>query len=169
MSNKGVFDDLVTRCTTDLFLSSGITISSHPATPGIDYAAIIGFASDHLRGMVGLGMSGTTLEQLSRRSSGQEGAAEDWLGECVNQILGRLKNQLLHYGVEASVTLPTVLRGVRLELMSMGPSGLWAYAFESEHGSFCVWLDVRVDAGVNLSPMDEPALLGVAEGELMLF
>jgi hypothetical protein len=169
MSNKGVFDDLVTLCTTELFRASGISMEARAASPTIEYAAIIGFAADELRGMVGLGMTAQTLSELARSASGDEVDSEDWLGECVNQLLGRLKNQLLHYNVEASVTLPTVLRGVRLELRGAGPEGLWAYSFESEHGEICVWLDVRVDPDFFLARVDDPARLGVPEGELVLF
>lgn len=170
MSNKGIFDELLVTCTTDLFGARGIELSrtSDLDTP-IEYAAIIGFASDEVRGMLGLGMYPSTLERLASKHAGSTASLEDWLGECVNQLIGRVKNKLLGYDVVITLALPTVLRGVHLRFLSTGPSGLWTYSFASVGGPICVWCDVRHADDFVLTPTSDPEMKGTDEGELLLF
>jgi hypothetical protein len=170
MSNRAIFDELLVACTTDLFQARDIELSrtSDLDTP-IEYAAIIGFASDEVRGMLGLGMYPSTLERLASKYAGSAASLEDWLGECVNQLLGRLKNKLLGYDVIITLALPTVLRGVHLRFLSTGPAGLWTYSFETAGGPICVWCDVRHAENFVLAPSSDPETKGTAEGELLLF
>ena len=169
MSNNTIFDALVVQCTTELFQARDIELHRGVEldTP-IEYAAIIGFASDDVRGMLGLGMYPSTLEHLARKQGALNLNAEDWLGESVNQLLGRLKNKLMGYNVVISLALPTVLRGIHLRFLSTGPDGLWTYSFESEGGPVCAWLDVRHAPDFTLIPTDDPEMHGTPEGEMLL-
>src|SRR5688572_29747735 len=114
MSNRQVFDELSSAATRELFGARGIELRSCEALDSpIEYAATIGFSADEVRGMLGLGMDAATLSQLTVLDrEGQIASAEDWLGEAVNQLLGRLKNKLIRYGVTVSIAVPNVLRGV---------------------------------------------------------
>ncbi|HMJ15093.1 MAG TPA: chemotaxis protein CheX [Polyangiaceae bacterium] len=170
MSNKPIFDELLVTCATELFRARGFELrrTSDLDTP-IEYAAIIGFASDEVRGMLGLGMYPSTLERLASKHAGSAASLEDWLGECVNQLLGRLKNKLLSYDVVITLALPTVLRGVHLRFLATGPAGLWTYSFDSDGGPICVWCDVRHAEGLVLVPSSDPELKSTDEGELLLF
>jgi hypothetical protein len=172
MSNKTVFDQLVTSATSELFAARGIDVRIVPGTDvSIEYAATIGFASDGMRGVIGLGMSPGTLQLMTAREqpAGTTYIGEDWLAESANQLLGRLKNKLLRYGVVLSIALPTVLQGVRLQFLATGTTTLWTHALESELGPFWVWLDVRCNQELVLTQSDDPDLQGTAEGELLLF
>jgi hypothetical protein len=172
MDNKGVFDELMKACTCELFLARGVELRVvEHANDDMEYAATIGFSSDTMRGMLGLGMSPDTLERLVAREnlSSAGGLGEDWLAESVNQLLGRLKNKLLRYNLEVSLALPTVLRGVSLRFLSTRPAALWTYLFESDAGPISVWLDVRHAAGLVLSPTSDPEMQGAPEGDLLLF
>jgi hypothetical protein len=170
MNNKAVFDELVVQCTTELFQGRSVELSRGPdLDTAIEFAGVIGFASDEVRGMLGLGMSDVTLAHLAAKDAGAAVNGEDWLGESVNQLLGRLKNKLLGYDVIVSLALPTVLRGIQLKFFSTRPSGLWTYSFASEAGPVCAWLDVRYEATFVLTPTSDPEMLGAPEGEMVLF
>ncbi len=169
MSQKQVFDELIIQCTTELFRARSVELrhTQAPSSP-IEYAAIIGFTADDVRGMVGLGMDAASLQSLAGRAL-SEPNCEDWLGESVNQLLGRFKNKLMGYDVVISLALPTVLRGIHLRFLATGPAGLWTYNFDTEKGPLCAWLDVRHESDFVLTPTTDPEMQGTPEGELLLF
>jgi hypothetical protein len=170
--SKAIFDELVLESATELFLSRGLSIRPGRGVNGpIEYAATLGFSADKVRGMIGLGMDPDTLQGVVQRDpdAGPDPNLEDWLGESVNQLLGRLKNKLVAYDLNVSLALPTVLRGIHLRFMHGQKSGLWTYSFECDAGPICVWLDVRRDPDFVLVPTRDPAQLAVPEGELVLF
>jgi hypothetical protein len=170
MGNREVFDQLVVASATELFRHRGIELEPTTVRDApIEYAAVIGFAADDMRGMVGLGMDPDTLRNLAAHVGAAGVNPEDWLGESANQLLGRLKNKLLDYGVAVGVALPTVLRGVRLEFLATAARPLWTYGFQSDAGWMCAWLDVRLPAEFVLTRTDDPELRGTPEGELLLF
>jgi hypothetical protein len=172
MSNKTVFDDLVVSCASELFAARGIEVrSADGSVASIEYAGTLGFSSDLMRGMIGMGMSPDTMQRLmsADRHAGPSCNGEDWLAESVNQLLGRLKNKLLRYGIVLSIALPTVLQGVRLQFLGTGSTSLWTYALRTDMGLFWVWLDVRSEQELVLTMLDDPDPEGTSEGELVLF
>ena len=172
MSTKTVFDELVVASASELFAARGIEArSSVESTASIEYAATLGFSSDLMRGVIGIGMSPDTMQRLMSedRHAGPACNGEDWLAESVNQLLGRLKNKLMRYGIVMSIALPTVLQGVRLQFLGIGSTSLWTYALETDFGPFWVWLDVRSERELVLTEVNDPELEGTPEGELVLF
>jgi len=171
--SKAIFDQLVIQCTTELFSARGIEVRTGGDLVGpIEYAATLGFSADKMRGMLGLGMEQVTLQSLVGKdtdASDPGGNAEDWLGETANQLLGRVKNKLMAYGVLVSLALPSVLRGLHLRFVSPQPAALWTYCFESEAGMVFVWLDLRHDPDFVLALTGNPDMHAVQEGELVLF
>jgi hypothetical protein len=171
MSNTDIINGIVAACTAELFKSHGIELARVDAAAGeMEYAALIGFASKQARGVVGLGMGAETLARISALAeAGRSPAVEDWIAENVNQLLGRIKNDLMRYGVVVSIALPTVLRGVRLQLMPQSISGVTTHLFESSFGSIGTWIDVRWTQDVPLALTSDPEMQGTDEGELILF
>lgn len=172
MSNKLIFDELVTSSTLELFQARGTTLTPvQRLDNAMEYAATLGFAADRARGMLGLGMSPSTLQALVERELVPVSPAntEDWLAESVNQLVGRLKNKVFHYDLVISLALPTVLRGLSLNFLSRGSESLWRYSFESDVGLVSVWLDVRCEATLVLRPNDDPSEQSASEGDLLLF
>jgi hypothetical protein len=172
MSNKNVFDQLLAESSRELFRARGIDLqAAAQCDTTIEYAAVIGFASDKLRGMVGIGVDPSTLTQLASedRNAGPQTNAEDWLAESVNQLVGRLKNKLLGYGAPVGLALPTLLRGVRLQFLARRPETLSSHAFQSPAGLVHVWLDVQVDPALVLKPTGDPEMQSTPEGEVVLF
>ena len=172
MSTKQTLDELVKAAVIELFQARGVTVSASQQADGVaEYAAVIGFSGHEMRGMLGLGMAKTTLEELS--GSRARGAdifdAEDWLRESSNQLLGRLKKKLLRLSVIIDLALPTVLAGDRLRLLASTSAGPWAYGFACPAGKLTAWLAVRLAPGVELIETDDPELQGANEGDLVLF
>ena len=172
MSTKPVFDELVVSSASELFAARGIEVrSTEGSLASIEYAATLGFSSDLMRGVIGIGMSPDTMQRLMSedRHAGPGYNGEDWLAESVNQLLGRLKNKLMRYGIVMSIALPTVLQGVRLQFLGSRSTSLWTYALETDTGPFWVWLDVRSERELVLTVVNDPELEGTPEGELLLF
>ncbi len=159
---KAVFDSIVTNATVELFASTGMAIVPSTTTPSLDRVAVIGFGGGGLRGALGLGLSNALLEKLGQPQP------DDWLSEMSNQLLGRIKNRLMRHGATIGITLPMVLRGLRVELVGASKE-LWAYPFEGPGGALCVWLDVLADAKFVLGPASDEGLDIPSEGELILF
>ena len=171
MSNKGVFDEIVISCTGDLFASRGIELEVASELKPIEYAVTIGFTADHLRGVMGLATSPSSLAALIAADDEVKNPVieEDWLAEAVNQLAGRVKNKLVSRGVSMGLALPTVLRGMRLAFLSTGQQDLWTYPFATRAGALCVWLDIRFDSNFKLAPLGDTELRAASEGELVLF
>jgi hypothetical protein len=171
MSNTDILNQIVAGTTRDLFASYEIDLEpTAEGTSEMEYAALIGFAADEARGVVGLAMSGETLVRICELAqAGRSASPEDWLGENVNQLLGRIKSSLMKYGVAVSIALPTVLRGVRLQLMPRAVPGVSTQSFQSSFGSVVSWIDVRWTDERDLTLTTDPEMQATAEGELILF
>ncbi len=167
-----LLNELVMQCTIDLFQVGGVEVRAVAERQhSMEYAVVVGFSGDKLRGVIGLGMASGALGELATRHAGTGDAVvgQDWLGETGNQLLGRIRNRLLGYGVVVSIALPTVLRGVELRLLATNVPGLSTYVFASDVGDVCVWLDVSWEQGFALPTSDDPALRGTPEGFVDLF
>lgn len=148
MSNKDLLANLVRRCTTDLFAAYDIptTVAEPPQQlPEFAYGAVLGFTGESMRGTLVLAMAAETIHRSSPPPSG---SLREWIAELSNQLLGRIKNQLLAYGVEIHVTVPVVIRG-RLLSSESGPE-LVPYRFIADGADVLVWFDPEIVAGLEL-------------------
>ena len=128
---------------------------------------IIGFTSKSLRGALVLA---TTREPLERTNPTAAPSHRDWICELANQLLGRVKKQLLTRGVEIFPSTPIALRGEHLSPVLQ--QRLVAELFTAEGGLVCVWMDCEFEEGFELSEIDDLSACDVApvsEGEMVLF
>jgi CheY-specific phosphatase CheX len=168
-------DTVISESAIALFDAAGVRLS--PATlnetgPDHTFVATIGFASATLHGSVVLTTQRKTVAK-SRPTKTQPSAPtdeelDDWLGELANQLLGRIKNRLLTYGIEFQIGLPVVLRGRWLQCALPEATISRRMYFKHESGSVYVCFDAVVDAGTPLV-VGRPVERGLAEGELCLF
>ena len=172
MTNRDIIDEIVTGCAEELFALHGTVLRR--ATERIDpheYVAVIGFHGDAMRGALGVGLDKRVVALMVARA-GEDGerdvAVEDCIAEATNQLLGRVKNKLLDYGVALGVALPMVLRGIEVHLSPSSPD-VQQYRFSCPEGGLSVWFDARIDAGVVLERRDDLELVGAREGELTMF
>jgi CheY-specific phosphatase CheX len=80
-----------------------------------DFCAIIGFSGVKIKGTLLLAATKELLDYSHpSKAMGMDVGEEDyadWIGEISNQVVGRLKNSLLKFGVNAALTTPTVIKG----------------------------------------------------------
>lgn len=83
-----------------------------------ELAAFIGYTCDHMKGTLLVITSRALVhssDPTTRHSETfEEEDLRDWLGELANQLLGRLKNKLIEYGMPIELTTPTTLAGMQL-------------------------------------------------------
>ena len=128
---------------------------------------IMGFTSRQMRGALVLA---TTREPLERTNpSAVNPSHRDWICELANQLLGRVKNQMLSRGVEIFASTPIALRGEHLSPILQ--QRLVAELFTADGGVVCVWMDCEFDEGFELpeSGVFEAVPVSVPEGETVLF
>jgi hypothetical protein len=100
----------------------------------------------------------------------------DWCAEVVNQILGRIKNQLVRRGVDLQVSMPKALHASQLSISRSAQKTVCMLRSSSGEASLVgVWLDALVGENGILFPalsealppasVDEP----MSEGDIVLF
>jgi hypothetical protein len=113
-----VIDGLVQDVTRALFESYGVKLDldGSPVAKilaSVQMISTIGFSSVSLSGSLLLAIPNGVLE---RTLPTPDANLADWSGELANQLLGRLKNQLLHYQVAINLALPVVVSGGEFRL-----------------------------------------------------
>jgi hypothetical protein len=84
---------------------------------------------------------------------------EDWCGELNNQLVGRLKNKLLGYGLKVLVGIPSLVTGQDISALTPPESETRTYRFTAPDGAMALTLAVIVAPGL------EPLALGAGEAE----
>jgi hypothetical protein len=153
-----------------LFDDFGVSLRPLPDTQGtggtpMAYGGVIEFAGKNVRGSVTLGSS---VEPLGNTNPlGKTAADREWLAELTNQLMGRIKNQLLCYAVEVTFGTPVTLRGehfVALEKRKQLP-----LTFQGAAGFIRVWLDVDFGKQFQMLDRPDPKLGGPDQGHIVLF
>lgn len=104
---RGAIDSLVLGSLVDLFQAYGVAVAPLPrAAPGRapaipELSAAIAFTRD------GGGSGRLTLSTpnavLDLTRNGATGMRQDWVRELTNQLMGRIKNRLLHFSARVEV------------------------------------------------------------------
>lgn len=167
--NLQIITEIAATCCERLFSDYAVTVQrSDAAEPGEDdnlhLCGIIGFTGEEMRGTL---MLATTREPLGLSNPSGDVALRDWIAELTNQLLGRIKNQLLGYGVTLYLSTPIVLRGQCIAPVSR--QELRPLLFRSDNGLIAAWIEVEMTVGLELP--DTPSAEGVAvvEGDALLF
>src|SRR4051812_36863295 len=114
-SNKLNLDRLVADNCLKLFADYRLDMQAGAANEAFADRAfllcgVIGFTARQMRGALVLASTNEPLEQTSPESTSHR----DWICELANQLLGRVKNQLLSRKVEIFASTPVALRGDHL-------------------------------------------------------
>lgn len=143
-------DDLVFDCCRELFSAYQLDVnprdrSDFPATEQLAVCGVMGFGGKLMRGALVLA---ATREPLERTNPVGSGSQRDWVCELANQLMGRVKNQLLSLGVEILLATPAGLSG---ENLSPAPGKLRApQVFAAANGFVVVWIDCEYAEGFEL-------------------
>ena len=168
MTNEEVIDHIVTSSCTSLFADYSLHLERVELQTlsnefDIVFCGIVGFTGDQMRGAL---LLATSAEPLGRTLPSTEASLREWIAELSNQLLGRIKNRLVSHGVTLHMSTPTVLRGQHIAPVSSTP--IVPYAFSSGGGMVCVWIDVELVLGVDLTQVTDEQDV-VSEGSGFLF
>lgn len=180
--SKQILDEILSDCTLKLFESNdyplrfvGTCAEDGPALAGDAIAAVVGYVADDLRGALAIIAAPATVTASrpqvirTRVPVPAEEEIRDWAGELSNQLLGRVKNQLLKRGIAFELATPITIFASELRMpMRRATYGGWL-RFEAEHGTIAVRFALHAPKEWDLPAVDEAASPTQAEGELLLF
>ncbi|RYZ04220.1 MAG: hypothetical protein EOO73_24340 [Myxococcales bacterium] len=167
---RGAIDALVLGALVDLFQAYGVAMaplpriaaSRAPALP--ELSATIAFTrAGAAPGRLSLSAPAAVLD-LTR--NGAETQRTDWTRELTNQLMGRIKNRLLHFSVRVEVAHLVAVDSKQLALQLERAPNARVYAGRTLRGEVVVTL-------IGLPEESELSYVGgsaqPAEGDLLLF
>jgi CheY-specific phosphatase CheX len=168
----GLVDGLVEEVTRLLFETYAVTLV-RDASPvaqtlrSIGLLSMIGFSSHSLSGSL---LMALPRDVVRRTLPAPDASLADWSGELANQLLGRLKNQLLKYQVVINLSLPVVVSGEALQLPASTRQITRYYSFDSGFGKLFIRLDMEMSPTLQfVRQSDTEHEASIDEGELLLF
>jgi len=171
------FEEIAAAACEELFARYGVTVrraaeGDEPVSPDFLLCSVIGFSGRDVRGTLVLALT----DELSGRSNPVSGSTpgavssrvtqRDWVGELSNQLLGRIKIELLRCGVEIYLNLPAVLLGQHLAPLPR--SQLKPLKFTLGDGAAAVWIEVEARPGFKIET-GKTDVQGPAAGDALLF
>lgn len=174
-ANVARLDALVESAARALFESHGLTLGApQDETARLpddhDIAASIGFTAPQVQGAILM----TTRKDLVARAwprelryrEPSEREVCDWAGELVNQLLGRVKNALLPFGLTLEQSTPTVVTGKHVHRAPPSTNVARRYFFETSVGSLLIYFDAAMARGLAFS---DASVRPAPEGDVHLF
>jgi len=159
--------DLVQEVCTSLFQAYGVDLTAaadnNRSVDGLVWCGVMGFAGSEMRGSVLL--AGT--EGPFSRSRPAQGELRDWVGELTNQLVGRLKLQLLERGTRIALSTPVVLQGEHVAPLPRRV--LIPAAFAGTEGTVLVWVDVETKADFQLRDAPLKKIAAAEDDEALFF
>ena len=171
-----MLDALVQGSLVELFQAYDVALAPLPqgASGGqraTDLAAAIGFVSgrDHV-GPVATGRLTLTLPsgvfEIMKHQATYSGRHADWARELVNQLMGRLKNRLLPFGVQLQMGLPSSFGRDVLDAQLERATGLRVYRARTLRGDIVATLEGTLhEKALSYRGITSHA----SEGELIMF
>lgn len=170
-----LLDSVLEDASVALFTSVGLSPSRVllPAHTADDMGASIGFAGRELRGALVL-ISTRKLVTLALPPEVQDRTSDeqlaDWMGELTNQLLGRIKNKLLAYGIELAMGTPAVMLGSDLSRKDRHRGIRRQFAFLHGEEPLSVCFDaVASSQALVLTVPSVPPTSTIVEGDVALF
>jgi hypothetical protein len=171
-----MLDTLMQSALVELFQAYGVALAPMPrataAGPRTSHlSAAINFAG--AREQAGPPASGrltlalpTGVLELMKHDVAQSVRHGDWTRELVNQLMGRLKNRLLAFGVHLQAGLPSSIGREVLDAQLERASGLRVYRARTLRGDIVATLE----GGLNETELTYRAHTAAAsEGDLIIF
>jgi hypothetical protein len=168
-NHRPIFVRITQESSRKLFEDMGVTLRERAGLQGtgatpMTYGGIIELTGKGIRGRMTLASS---HEPLAATKPVANGGEREWLAELTNQLMGRIKNQLLLYAVEVTFGSPVTLRAEHLAAQSRGKEP--PLVFEGGGGFVQVSLDVHLDRTFQMRDRPDPKLAGPEQGRIILF
>ena len=133
----------------------------------ISLGSTIGFTGEFVRGSLAISIEKDFADKINPISGQSNDFVNiDWIGEFANQLLGRIKNRLLSYNIEISLSTPLTIIDGNLRLGGRNRSATH-YMFAHEDHRLDVWWDAQTDPDLSISQSPENA--AQAEGDMVFF
>ena len=169
-----LFEQVASKACEELFARYGLKVrlagdEEDPVSPDFLICSVIGFTGRDLRGTLILALT-EDLSGLSNPVAGPTAnriAQRDWVGELSNQLLGRIKLDLLRWGLEISLNLPALLLGHHLAPLPR--TQLKPLKFTLSKGAAAVWIEVEARPGLKLEAPRDADDQGPQAGDALLF
>lgn len=149
--------------------SDAVELDPEGETPRDDFvlAAAVGFAGPSLNGTLAVAVPRRLLDSLYplQNEHGVLIAHGDWIGELGNQLLGRVKNKLVAYGVDMRLGTPAVVEGRDLRLHASG-GDLIEQRFHCNGNIVYIWLNAVAGEDLALAQTGD---VTADEGSILLF
>jgi chemotaxis protein CheX len=175
-ANVVKLDSVIVSAARALFESNGLSLGEQPGEGGLppndhDIAASIGFTAPQVQGAILM----TTRKDLVARAwprelrhrEPSEREVCDWAGELVNQLLGRVKNALLPFGLTLEQSTPTVVTGKHVHRAPPSTNIARRYFFETSVGTLLIYFDAAMAKGLALG--GDAKIRPAPEGDVQLF
>ncbi len=142
---RGAVNSLVQGSLVDLFAAYNVGLAPLPATwgtswpvPEVSAAAVFKQRGTGEPGKLTLSLTTSLLDQMK----GAEATAVkmDWARELTSQLLGRIKNRLLQFGVQLEIGALSLLAAPAVEERLKGVQGIRVYAARTLRGLVLVTL-----------------------------
>lgn len=167
MAIADTLNNLLFTATLGLFKAYNVTLaedSSGAKETANQHTAVVGFHGTAISGAVILVVDNALLKASMQTPTPER----EWLAELANQLLGRLKNRLLAYGVDVTASTPTVLGAVRI--VPNGPKDQRQGITMVGNGSRAtVWVDFQAKDPERLAKLARGETTVGREGDLILF
>lgn len=156
---------LLTVSAHELFAAYNVPSADAEPVPAdaTGLCGVLGFTGGTLSGSVVI--TATDAALVASNPLG-DGPSRDWIAELTNQVVGRFKNALLRRGVDVGMSVPVVLRAVRL--VPVPNRSIQPVSIEVGGGLFCLWLDLEYAATFVLGEAVTMEAAGF-EGDTFLF
>ncbi len=175
---SGQIDALVESAARALFATHGLTLGTLRMDFGLtpedhDVASSVGFTGPEIRGAL-LMTTRKDIVELAwpselRHQSPTERDVCDWAGELVNQLVGRVKNGLVPFGLVLEQSTPTVVTGWHIHRTPAMTAIARRYLFDAGRGSMVLYFDGAVPEDFALVRSADESLLSAVEGDVQLF
>ena len=148
-----------------------VSTGAAPAAPGaVEVAAVLGYTGEQAKGSIVV----TTTRHVVDRSHPNHGMGMpvteadlvDWAGEMANQMLGRIKNQLVVRGVSFNMATPTAVLGKSIEIRPPKDGYTVEVTVTGKVGTIAVHFLTVLGAAVDLNA---PGQKVAGEGDSFLF
>jgi len=151
---RPLLDAIVQSTTVDLFHSQGIAVAPLPSSlagpePGtyFAFAGVVNFTSAKANGNLSLSWADSVFSLFTPPVVASAHSSRDLLRELTNQLIGRVKNRLMHFQLFLRIGVPSVMSGQALERQRQRRDMEIVYRFRTLRGEVVVTLDASVDAG----------------------
>jgi hypothetical protein len=143
-SPQQILDITVQSCTVELFHSLGVAVAPLPRSrPGaearehFDLVGVVPFATTKGNGRLMISMDQIVYGLLTPPVEGTH-AMNDALREITNQLIGRIKNRLIHFQVTLRVGLPSAMRKQLMTQKQPAMGQVECYVFRTLRGEIVI-------------------------------